>query len=155
MANRLDFLLIVPSGKSKVYQKLSTDFSAIEPPVWATLLATFLQDRGCSVSILDAEAELISHDEAATRIIEANPLLAVFMIYGQQPSASTQSMPAGRELCQLVNESGFDIGYLKVMDQTSEKYVKDHMCFFHDDYQKMTIKDLCVLGFIFEARKNK
>jgi radical SAM superfamily enzyme YgiQ (UPF0313 family) len=109
MKKKLDILLIVPSSKAKVYQKLGNDLSAIEPPVWATLIATFLKNLGCSVEILDAEAEFLSHDMAALRIAETNPLLAVFMIYGQQPSASTQSMPAGRELCQLVAESGLGI----------------------------------------------
>tara|TARA_B100000315_G_scaffold259213_1_gene314247 strand:+ start:2535 stop:4049 length:1515 start_codon:yes stop_codon:yes gene_type:complete len=109
MEKKLDILLIIPSGRAKVYQKLGNDLSAIEPPVWATLLATFLLNRGCSVEILDAESEYLSHDEAAMRIAEIKPLLAVFMIYGQQPSASTQSMPAGRELCQLVDESGLGV----------------------------------------------
>ena len=54
MKKKLDILLIVPSSKAKVYQKLGNDLSAIEPPVWATLLATFLKNRGCSVEILDA-----------------------------------------------------------------------------------------------------
>jgi radical SAM superfamily enzyme YgiQ (UPF0313 family) len=34
--------------------------------------------------------------------MDAAPRLAAFVIYGQQPSASTQCMPGGRKVCELV-----------------------------------------------------
>jgi hypothetical protein len=52
-----------------------------------------------NVEILDAEAENFTHEQTAESIANKNPKLAVFVIYGQQPSASTQCMPAGTKTC--------------------------------------------------------
>ena len=59
--------------------------------------------KNISVEILDAEADFLSHEETADEIVK-NPKLAVFMIYGQQPSASTQCMPGGRKTRELLNK---------------------------------------------------
>ena len=56
MSKPLDVLLITPPSRVQVYQELSRDFAAIEPPVWSGLIATFLRQHSCSVAILDAEA---------------------------------------------------------------------------------------------------
>ena len=98
----LDVLLITPPSRVQVYQELSRDFAAIEPPVWSGLIATFLRQHSCSVAILDAEAEGLNHQQTADRIAAIAPRLAVFVIYGQQPSASTQCMPAGRKVCEIL-----------------------------------------------------
>ena len=89
----LDVLLVTPPSRVQVYQDLSRDLAAIEPPVWSGLIATFLRQHSCSVAILDAEAEGLNHQQTAERIAVIAPRLAVFVIYGQQPSASTQCMP--------------------------------------------------------------
>jgi anaerobic magnesium-protoporphyrin IX monomethyl ester cyclase len=104
MVQKLDILLVTPPSKDKVFQGLGVNLIGIEPPVWSTLLATFLLGKGISVEILDAEAELIGFDATADKIAEINAVLTVFVIYGHQPSASTQCMPAGREVCQRVND---------------------------------------------------
>jgi len=104
MNNPLDVLLITPPSRERVFQKLGGSLSAIEPPVWSTLLATFLKQRGCSVEILDAEAEQIGFDDTAKKIHDANAVLNVFVVYGHQPSASTQCMPAGREVCERFHQ---------------------------------------------------
>ena len=96
MAKQLDLLLVNPGSRMQVYQDLGRDLAAIEPPVWAGLMATFARHRGFSAAILDANAEGLSAHDTAQKIREANPLLAAFVIYGHQPSASTQIMaPAG------------------------------------------------------------
>ena len=100
----LDVLLITPPSRLEVYQKLAGEFAAIEPPVWSSLIAKYLVVRGYSVKILDAEAEFLTHRETADKIIKENPKLSVYMVYGQQPSASTQCMPGGRKVVELVNE---------------------------------------------------
>ena len=100
----LDVLLITPPSRLEVYQKLASEFAAIEPPVWSSLIAKYLAVRGYNVKFLDAEAEFLTHKETADIIIKENPTLSVYMIYGQQPSASTQCMPAGRKTVKLVNE---------------------------------------------------
>ena len=82
MNRKPDLLLVTPPSKDVVFQELSRDFVAIEPPVWSTLLATFLCRKGIAVEILDAEAESIGFDETAKRITEINAVLTVFVIYG-------------------------------------------------------------------------
>ena len=101
--SKIDVLLITPPSRIEVYQKLAGEYAAIEPPVWSTLIARYLIKKNYKVKILDAEAEFLSHEEAANRIIQEDPQLAVFMIYGQQPSASTQCMPGGRKTCKFLN----------------------------------------------------
>ena len=100
MSKRLDVLFITPPSRVQVYQDLSRDLAAIEPPVWAGLLATFIRRRGYEAAILDAEAQGFDHQQTANAIAAADPRLAVFVIYGQQPSASTQCMPAGSLVCE-------------------------------------------------------
>lgn len=99
----VDVLLVTPPSRVEVYQELSKTFAAIEPPVWAGLIANYVGQRGVSVGMLDAEAEGFTHEQTADAIMRAQPRLAVFMIYGQQPSASTQCMLGGRKVCERLN----------------------------------------------------
>src|SRR3989338_5952345 len=96
MQRQLDLLLVTPSSALQVYQGLGNEIAAIEPPVWSGLIGEFMRNRGYSVELLDAEALALTHEETAKRISEANPRLCVFVVYGQQPSASTQCMTASR-----------------------------------------------------------
>jgi radical SAM superfamily enzyme YgiQ (UPF0313 family) len=100
----IDVLLITPPSRIEVYQKLAGEYAAIEPPVWSSLIAKYLIKKNYQVKILDAEADFLSHEQTANEIIKEDPKLAVFMIYGQQPSASTQCMPGGRKTCDFVNK---------------------------------------------------
>ncbi len=95
----MEVLLVTPSSRSEVYQSLQ-DFTAIEPPVWSGLIATYLRNRGIDVGILDAEALELTHKQTAEEIARIDPLLTVFVVYGQQPSASTQCMSAGKKTCE-------------------------------------------------------
>src|SRR5207245_1695351 len=66
--NNLDLLLVNPGSRTQVYQALANTLAAIEPPVWAGLMAAFARNRGLSVAILDAEAEgLTAEQPAASR----------------------------------------------------------------------------------------
>ena len=105
MTPKLDLLLVTPPSKNIAFQELSKNFVAIEPPVWSTLLATFLGRKGISLEILDAEAESIGYDETARRITEIDALLTVFVVYGHQPSASTQCMPAARAVAERARKT--------------------------------------------------
>src|SRR5439155_5801517 len=100
--SRLDLVLINPSNRTQVYQSLGNSLAAIEPPVWAGLMGTFIARREMSVVILDAEAENLTPEETASRVEEMNPLLAAVVVYGHQPSASTQNMPAARNVCSAI-----------------------------------------------------
>jgi radical SAM superfamily enzyme YgiQ (UPF0313 family) len=101
---KLDLLLVNAPGKERVYQSLAGDLAAYEPPIWGALLASYARQRGHSVEILDAEALRYTYDETVDAIEEHAPLLVVFTIYGQQPSASTQCMPAAGDVCQRLKE---------------------------------------------------
>ena len=104
MTQEPDVLLVTPPSRDKVFQGLGEELAGIEPPVWSSLLAVFLRQKGISVEILDAEAESIGFEATAAKISDVNAMLTVFVIYGHQPSASTQCMPAGREVCQRVHD---------------------------------------------------
>ena len=105
----VDLLIVNAPGKRKIYQGLANDLVAYEPPIWAGFIANFIRRNGLSVAILDAEALDLTHEETAKRICNARPVLALFCIYGQQPSASTQCMPAAGEVCRLVKETAQDL----------------------------------------------
>ena len=104
MLKRRNVLFVAPPSRIQVYQDLGKDLAAIEPPVWAGLMATFIRRQGYDVAIVDAEASGFNHQQTAEAIVAADPALAVFVMYGQQPSASTQCMPAGRLVCERLNE---------------------------------------------------
>ena len=91
-AKNLDLVLVHPGNRTQIYQSLGLTLSAIEPPVWAGLMATFVRNRGFSVEVLDAEAEDLNPEETAARIVQMEPLLTAIVVYGHQPSASTQNM---------------------------------------------------------------
>ncbi len=100
MSDKIDLLLVNAGGtKKKVYQDLSKDLSAVEPPVWAALTAGFIRNNGYHVDILDANAENYDAEETADKIVEMNPSLTNIVCYGQQPAASTQLMDTVGRLC--------------------------------------------------------
>src|SRR5204862_5565183 len=64
-----DLVVVNPNGRATVYQSLGASLAAVEPPVWAGLLATFVRTRGFSTAIVDAEAEGLDAEVAAERVI--------------------------------------------------------------------------------------
>ena len=92
MTSNLDIVLVHPNASNQIYQELSDSFSAIEPPIWASMLSKALQHRGHSCEVLDCEALGLTYEEAGERIHAMNPRLVAVVVYGQQPSASTQNM---------------------------------------------------------------
>jgi len=90
--NQLDILFIHASAAKKIFQDLSKDFSAIEPPIWAGMLTSHCLKRGFGAEVLDCEALGLDDAQAAQRIKALNPRVACFVVYGQQPSASSQNM---------------------------------------------------------------
>lgn len=93
---RLDLLLVNPNTRRQVYQALGTELAAVENPVWAGLIAAFALHHGLSVRVIDAEAEGWSADKAASEAAALDPVLTAVVVYGHQPSASTQNMPGAR-----------------------------------------------------------
>ena len=103
--DKLDILFVHPNASRKVYQDLSKDFSAIEPPIWAAMLCKYIADKGFGAEILDCEAARISSEEAAQTILSLSPRVVCFVAYGQQPSASTQNMVGIMEIMDLIKDS--------------------------------------------------
>jgi len=104
MSKRLDVLLINSCSRPQVYQSLGATLTAVENPVWAGLMATFCRLKGLSVEIIDAEAEGLAHDVVAERVQRLNPVLAAIVVYGHQPSASTQIMTASGQVCTAIKQ---------------------------------------------------
>lgn len=101
----VDVLLVNPGSPASVYQELSNEFSAIEPPSLAAVFATYIRLKGGTVAIADAPAYNMSPSMLAKHISETyNPKLIVFVVYGFQPSASTQNMTAAGETCTLLKQ---------------------------------------------------
>ena len=101
---QLDLLVVNPASRRQVYQSLGSSLAAIEPPIWAGLIATYVRNHGFSVRILDAEAEDMTAEETADHIAEAEPVLTAVVVYGHQPSASTQTMPGAGALCTALKQ---------------------------------------------------
>jgi len=102
-SNSVDVVLVNPGSRQAVYQELGNDFSAIEPPSLAGLFATYLRNKGLTVAIVDAFAHNLSPVGVAD-FISGNykPTLIVMVVYGFQPSASTQNMSAVGETCRAL-----------------------------------------------------
>lgn len=105
MENRVDLLMVNPGAKTQMYGSLGLALSAIEPPLWCALIASFVREHGYKVAVLDAEAENLSPEQTACKIAAINPRLAHIMVLGINPSASsTPKMPAAGALLQSTRE---------------------------------------------------
>ncbi len=105
---QLDVVLINPASRTQVYQALGAQLAAIENPVWAGMIASFARQKGLSVEVIDAEAWGLSAEETAEQVRQLKPLLAVVVVYGHQPSASTQIMPAAGNVCRALKAAHDD-----------------------------------------------
>lgn len=101
----IDALFVVPGNAKGVYQALSDDYSAIETPTWALLLAESCRSIGYNVKILDITAEKLSHKNAVDRIIEINPKFIVFVVYGQNVNAGTTNMSGAVALSSFIKSN--------------------------------------------------
>jgi radical SAM superfamily enzyme YgiQ (UPF0313 family) len=104
MNRQLDVLFVSPDSSFQAYQALSKDFSAIEPPTWALLLAQSCRAKGFGVGVLDCTAERLSVDEAVKRITEANPRLICMVVYGQNPNSGTTNMIGATALARNLKQ---------------------------------------------------
>lgn len=104
MAKQLDILFIHPNASKKIYQDLAKDFSAIEPPIWAGMLASHCLKHGFGAEILDCEAHHLTEEQSAQKAKEYNPRLICLVVYGQQPSASSQNMDGAVALADAIKK---------------------------------------------------
>lgn len=97
-----DVVLINPGASRTIYQNLSDDLSAIEPPTWVRMIAGWLIDKGFDVAILDQDAWRWTPEEVAEQVRKLNPRLVAIVVSGQQPSASTQQMTGASLLAKSI-----------------------------------------------------
>lgn len=107
--SQLDVLIIHPNASKRIYQDLSQSYSAIEPPIWAGMLASHCRSKNLSVDILDCEALYMDDQQSAEEIINLNPRLVCIVVYGQQPSASSQNMEGATILAKTIKELSGDV----------------------------------------------
>ncbi len=100
----IDVLFITANNAKGIYQNLSTDFSAIEPPTWSLLLAESCRSQGFKVDILDCNAEKLDNEKSLERIIKINPRLLCFVVYGQNVNAGTTNMSGATNLANFLKK---------------------------------------------------
>jgi len=105
----IDVLFITPNNSKGIYQKLSTSFSAIETPTWSLLLAESCRSVGFKVAILDSNAEKLTDEEAYEKILNYNPRLLCFVVYGQNVNAGTTNMSGAVRLANYLKKNNSKI----------------------------------------------
>ena len=105
----MDILFINPGNSKLIYQSLSNNYSAIEPPTWALLLAQSCRSIGYKVSILDANAEKLTADDVILRIKEYNPRIICLVVYGQNVNAGTTNMSGAVYISEYIKKSNINI----------------------------------------------
>lgn len=99
---QVDVLVVNPGGRGRLYQQLASSLTAVEPPLWSRLIAGYVRDRDLSVDILDTEALDLAPQAAGEAVAACNPALVVMVVFGHQPSASTQMMVGAGEVCREI-----------------------------------------------------
>ncbi len=133
MTKQLDLLLVNPGGRKQVYQGLQdADLTAVETPVWCGLIAEHVRKQGFTVELLDANAEEFDACSVAARAVMRQPKLVAVVCYGQQPSASTQTMPAAIALGKTLKGDGHKVimvgGHVAALpDRTLEESGADYV----------------------------
>ncbi|OGT79645.1 MAG: B12-binding domain-containing radical SAM protein [Gammaproteobacteria bacterium RIFCSPLOWO2_02_FULL_61_13] len=110
---KVDVLFINPGSLQAVYQNLAGEFSAVEPPSLAALFADYLRRKDLSVDLIDVPAYGLDPAQAAQlALAKFDPTLIVLVVYGYQPSASTQTMPAAGATCRELKARRPDVPIL-------------------------------------------
>ena len=105
MLEKVDIVLINPGDRKQIYQDMGKDYSAVESPFWAAAIAAYLRNNKYKVAMIDANAENITPEETAARVKKLDPLLSAVIVYGSQPSASTQNMTIAGMICKAIKEN--------------------------------------------------
>ncbi len=92
MKKKIDIVFINPNNSAQIYQKLSSKYSAIEPPTWAILLAESCRSKGFHVDLIDANAENLTDMDVFDRLKKINPKCVCFVVYGQNVNSGTTNM---------------------------------------------------------------
>ena len=100
----MDVIFVNADNSTQSYQGLANIYSAIEPPTWSLLLAESCRSKGFEVSILDCDAERLSHETSLKRICDLKPNLVLFVVYGQNPNSGTTNMAGNLSLAKKLKE---------------------------------------------------
>jgi radical SAM superfamily enzyme YgiQ (UPF0313 family) len=135
MDSGVDLLLINPGGREHIYQSLGNELSAVEPPLWCRLIGGYARDRGYRIAILDSEAENLGPGRIAEQVGELNPRLVAMVVFGHQPSASTQQMVGAHAACAAIKQNTPEIpiliigGHVSALpEQTLREEPVDFVC---------------------------
>ena len=101
---KLDLLIVNPSTNEEVYEALSGEYAALEPPFLSALTAGFIRDHGFKVDLIDANVFEMTQEKTAHLVKEANPKIVAIIAHGHQPSASSQLMGAIGKLCKEIKK---------------------------------------------------
>ena len=102
----MDVLFINPGNSKAIYQDLAKDYSAIETPTWALLMAQSIRSVGFTTGIFDVNAERLSTKNAVDRLKRTNARLFCFVVYGQNPNSGTVNMSGAIKLANAVKAAG-------------------------------------------------
>jgi anaerobic magnesium-protoporphyrin IX monomethyl ester cyclase len=146
----VDVVLVNPGARTRIYQSLGTRLTAVENPVWAGLIATFVRKRGYEVQVVDAEADELTPVQIAERVELIDPRLVVIVVYGHQPSASTQNMTGASLACTAIRQQMPSAKILMIGGHVAalpERTLREESCDFvaHDEGLQ-TIVDLLEAG---------
>jgi radical SAM superfamily enzyme YgiQ (UPF0313 family) len=128
-----DLVLVNPTSRARIYQSLGKRLTAVENPVWAGLIATFVRRKGFSVEIVDAEADELTPQQIAERVQDLAPVLTAIVVYGHQPSASTQNMTGASAAATAIKQGAPDAPLLMVGGHVAalpERTLADEACDF-------------------------
>src|SRR3954462_14522147 len=146
MTTTPELVLINPGSRAKIYQSLGATLTAVENPVWAGLIATFARNKGYSVAIVDAEGDELTPEQAAARVVALCPKLAVVVVYGHQPSASTQNMTGASAIASAIKQLDADVPLLMLRGHVAslpERTLDEEACdFVSRDEGLYTVVDL-------------
>ena len=95
---------IVGGSTSAAYQSLAGEFAAIEPSPWALLMGGVARSWGYGAMIFDLDALPLTRETLAKEILAINPVVIVFVVYGQNPNAGTTSMIGATRTARALKE---------------------------------------------------
>ena len=107
-----DILFIHPGNHKGNYQGLAREFTAIATPAWTLLLANYIRNKGYNTAIYDVNVNGWNENTAKEIIAQYNPSLVTIMVYGHNPSASTQTMPSAGKIAKDIKVYNKDIQIL-------------------------------------------
>ena len=104
-----DLVVVRPNNQKEMYGPLSASMSAVEPPLWAALLAAHARGLGYTVSIIDAQLHGWNAEWTAKEVALRNPILTLIVVSGNNPTASTPVMSCVPELVTQIRRFGTKI----------------------------------------------